>query len=148
MSLRYLTVVEHFFEDIPSGSARVAWDIAMEMRDRGYEVTVLCYRAGDNAPGLSEYEGVRLVRFDKEGKPCWHPGRLQAIIESTARACRQWLSDCRWDIVHVHSCLMGLGAVSCFGSGPRYVFTVHSPLVLEQEIKAIPFLRLLGCFSL
>ena len=135
MLLRYLAVVEHFFEDVPSGSARVAWDIAMAMRDRGYEVTVLCYRVGDTAPGLSEYDGVRLVRFDKEGKPGWHPGRLQAIIESTARACRQWLSDRSWDIVHVHSCLMGLGAVSCFVAGPRYVFTVHSPMVLEQEIN-------------
>jgi glycosyltransferase involved in cell wall biosynthesis len=135
MTLEYLCVVEHFFEDAPSGSARVAWDIAKAMRDRGYKVTILCYRAGDTAPGISEHEGIRLVRFDKERKPGWHPGRLQAIIESTARACRHWLSDRRWDVVHVHSCLMGLGAVSCFGTNVRYVFTVHSPMVLEQEIN-------------
>ena len=87
----YLCVVEYFFEDAPGGSGRVAWDIAKAMRDRGYSVTMLVYQSGDKPLGVSEYEGVRLVRFKKEEKPKWHPGRMQAIIDSTANGCKQWL---------------------------------------------------------
>ena len=128
-------MVDIFLKMLPAGAARVAWDIARAMRDRGYAVTMLCYRLPDKAVGLSEYEGVRIVRFNKEKRPSWHPGRLQTIIESGADSCRQWLSDRQWDVVHVHSCLIGLGVVSALGMTPKYVFTVHSPIVLEQEIN-------------
>jgi glycosyltransferase involved in cell wall biosynthesis len=135
MKLEYLSVVEHFFEDAPSGAARVAWDIAKAMRDYGYAVTMLCYRVPGKKVGLSEYMGIRIVRFNKEERPRWHPGRIQAILKSSAKGCRQWLSDRQWDVVHVHSCLMGLGVVSALGRTPKYIFTVHSPIVLEQEIN-------------
>lgn len=132
--MEYLCVVENFFGDIPGGAGRVAWDIAKAMRDQGYSVTLLCYQSGDRPLGIAEHEGVRLVRFKKEVMPSWHPGRLNAIIDSTAQGCREWLGDRKWDVVHVHSALMGLGVVAAFGKAPKYVFTVHSPLVLEQEI--------------
>lgn len=132
--MEYLCVVEHLFVDIPTGSGRVAWDIARAMRDRGFSVTVLCYQSDGNELGISDYDGVRVVRFQKERKPSWHPGRLQAIINSTAEACIRWLGNMQWDVVHVHSPLMGLGVMAALGKEAKYIFTVHSPLVLEQEI--------------
>ena len=39
--MNYLIAVSNFFPDNPSGSARVAWDIAQIMRDRGHNVYAL-----------------------------------------------------------------------------------------------------------
>jgi glycosyltransferase involved in cell wall biosynthesis len=133
--MEYLSVVEFCFADRPGGAGRVGWDIARAMQQQGHSVTVLCYRPGGDVPaGPAEVEGIRVVRFDKSERPGWHPGRLQAIVDATAAACRTWLGDRRFDVVHVHSPLQGLGVVSGLGKGPRYVCTVHSPIVLEQEI--------------
>jgi glycosyltransferase involved in cell wall biosynthesis len=133
-AMKYLCVVEYFFGVTPGGSGRVAWDIAQAMRDRGHSVTLLCYQSGDEEEGAVDYAGIRIVRFKKKILPIWHPSRLKAIIDSTASACRRWLGDGHWDVVHVHSPLMGLGVVSALGRTPRYISTVHSPVVMEQEI--------------
>lgn len=137
--MEYLVVVEYCFADHPGGAPRVAWDIAKAMRDRGHAVTLLCYRSGNAPPGIAEVEGMRVVRYDKVERPAWHPRRLDAIIDSARMACRRWLAGKRFDLVHVHSPLQGLGVLAALGggsggNGPRYVCTVHSPLVLEQEI--------------
>ncbi len=133
--LEYLAVVEYCFADQPGGSGRVAWDIAKAMQARGHAVTLLCYLLDSRMPeGITELDGIRIVRFRKEERPPWHPERLQVIISSTTAAARRWLRDRTFDSVHVHSPLLGLGVVAALGSQPRYVYTVHSPMVLEQEI--------------
>jgi glycosyltransferase involved in cell wall biosynthesis len=133
--MEYLAVVEYCFADQPGGAARVAWDIAKTMRQRGHSVTLLCYRASDETrEGVELVDGMRVVRFQKRKQPGWHPARLQAIMDATATACRTWLGDRRFEVVHVHSPIQGLGVLAALGTEPRYVFTAHSPLVLEQEI--------------
>ena len=133
--LEYLAVVEYCFADQPGGSGRVAWDIAKAMQARGHAVTLLCYLLDSWMPeGITELDGIRIVRFRKEERPPWHPERLQVIISSTTAAARRWLRDRTFDSVHVHSPLLGLGVVAALGPQPRYVYTVHSPMVLEQEI--------------
>ncbi len=137
--MNYLVVAESCFLDKPGGAHRVAWDIARVMRDRGHTVYLLCYRSRADAPeGITELEGIQVVRFQKASLPAWHPRRLQAIVDAAATACRRWLGGQRFDLVHVHTPLVGLGAVAALGEtragGPRYVYTVHSPLVMEQEI--------------
>jgi glycosyltransferase involved in cell wall biosynthesis len=132
--MEYLCVVEYFFDETPGGSGRVAWDIAKLMRDKGHSVTVLFYKREGQQDGIIEYQGIRLVRFTKKARPRWHPGRMRAILESAADACHTWLKDREWDLVHIHSPLMGIGVMSSLGSSPRYLVTVHSPVVLEQEI--------------
>ncbi len=135
VQLEYLAVVEYCFADQPGGSGRVAWDIARAMQARGHAVTLLCYLLDSRMPeGITELDGIRVVRFRKEERPPWHPERLRAIISSTTAAARRWLLDRTFDCVHVHSPLLGLGVVAALGSQPRYTYTVHSPLVLEQEI--------------
>jgi glycosyltransferase involved in cell wall biosynthesis len=137
--MRYLVVTEFCFEDVPGGACRVAWDIARVMRDRKHQVSFLCYHCGNDATdGSSQLDGIEVVRFRKAQLPSWHPRRLQAIVDAAAEACERWLSAVPFDVVHVHSPLIGLGAVAAltrrWGRQPRSVFTVHSPLVLEQEI--------------
>jgi glycosyltransferase involved in cell wall biosynthesis len=137
--MRYLVVTEFCFDDLPGGACRVAWDIARVMRDRGHQVSFLCYHYGNDAPaGSSRLDGIEVVRFLKDLLPSWHPRRMQAIVGAAAEACRRWLCAEPFDVVHVHSPLIGLGAVAAltqrWGWQPRCIFTVHSPLVLEQEI--------------
>jgi glycosyltransferase involved in cell wall biosynthesis len=137
--MRYLVVTEFWFGDLPGGAPRVAYDIARVMRDRGHQVSILCYHAGNDAPdGRSQVDGIEVVRFRKTQLPSWHPRRLQAIVDAGAAACRRWLNAAPFDLLHVHTHLIGLGAISAlthlWGRQPRCVFTVHSPLVLEQEI--------------
>lgn len=137
--MNYLVVAEFCFLDVPGGAHRVAWDIAKLMRDRGHAVTLFCYRNSDQTTdGIAELEGIRVVRFSKTELPGWDPRRLHAIIDSAATACTRWLADRRFDVVHVHTPLVGLGVARALSSqeanSPLYVYTVHSPLVMEQEI--------------
>lgn len=133
--VNYLTVVEFCFADRPGGAARVAWDIAQAMRRRGHIVTLVCYCASDTTvEGVEIVEGIHVLRFRKLERPRWHPGRLRAIVAATAAACRTWLAGQHFDVVHVHSANQGVGVREALGAGPRYVYTVHSPMVLEQGI--------------
>lgn len=134
--MRYLAVVEYCFPDRPGGSGRVAWDIACAMRDRGHEVTLLVYRTDiGRGEGLDLVDGMRIVRFSKAERSSWHPGRLAAITDSAEAACRRWLAGEQFDCVHLHTPLLGLGVTRAMGKGPRFVYTAHSPVVLEQEIQ-------------
>lgn len=133
--MQYLAVVEFCFIDQPSGAARVAWDIARAMRERGHEVTLLCYCPSETtAEGIVVVDGIRILRFHKLKLKSWNPGRLGAIVAATAAACRKWLIGQRFDVVHIHSAPQGLGVREALGAGPRYVYTAHSPIVLEQNI--------------
>jgi glycosyltransferase involved in cell wall biosynthesis len=133
--VHYLTVVEFCFADRPGGAARVAWDIAAAMRRRGHAVTLLCYcPTNETAEGIEMVDGIRVVRFQKRERPGWHPGRLRAIVAASAAACKTWLAGQRFDVVHVHSPNQGLGVREALGTQPRYVYTAHSPMVLEQDI--------------
>jgi glycosyltransferase involved in cell wall biosynthesis len=133
--VRYLTVVEYCFADRPGGAARVAWDVARSMQDRGHEATLVCYCPDNSgADGLGIVDGIRVLRFRKINLPAWHPGRLRAIVNAAAAACRQWLANERFDVVHIHSPNQGLGVREALGSRPRYIYTAHSPMVREQDI--------------
>jgi glycosyltransferase involved in cell wall biosynthesis len=133
--MRYLTVVEFCFSDLPSGAARVAWDVAQAMRRRGHTVTLVCYCPGESSrEGFGTVEGIEVLRFRKAQRPTWHPGRLRAIVDSAAAACRRWLAGRQFDVVHVHSPNQGLGVCEALGAGPRYIYTAHSPMVQEQDI--------------
>ena len=132
--MKYLCVIEYFFEEAPGGSGRVAWDIAQEMQRLGHEVTILFYWREGQPEGRSDYNGINLVRVKKQQRPSWDPRRLQAIFDSAEDACKQWLCDEQWDVVHIHTPLLGLGVMSALGAGPKYAVTVHSPIMMEQEI--------------
>ena len=62
--MNYLVAVDTFFCDRPSGSARVAWDIAKVVRDSGHNVTVFCKKSNPSLEDKSENEGVKVVRFE------------------------------------------------------------------------------------
>ncbi len=135
--MRYLCVIEQFFPDGPTGSARVAWDISMQMRDRGRDVSILCKRraSSDYPEGTSHRHGVRVIQYDEQPVPRWHPGRLRQITLSAFNAATRWLGAERWDLVHIHSPAIGRGVLDAIGRGPRYIYSAHSPIVLEQQVN-------------
>src|SRR5262249_9063035 len=115
----------------------VAWDIAMVMRDRGHQVAMVAARPTRDAgpPRLSTEEDVRIVRFSRPVLPGWHPLRGQRTASAACSATRRYFAGERWDVVHMHSPLTGAGVLDALGPQPRYVYTLHSPAVMEQEIN-------------
>ena len=135
--LNYLVVVDFCFLDVPRGAERVAWDISMAARDQGWNVSMLCLRPspGDLPGGPALQEGITVVRYEKPELTKWHPMRMRRQIEAAAAAFGQWLRETRWDVVHIHSPVIGAGVLRAAGSRVRYVYTAHSPIALENRIN-------------
>lgn len=135
--MNILVAVDNFFPDRMSGSARVAWDIAQVARDAGHDVVVVCYTwPGDRTPEpLAEEQGVRVLRCRRPSLPSWHPRKVARTIQTVANTVSRHLGQERFDVIHTHTPYPGLGALRALGNGPRCVATVHSPILLEQEIN-------------
>lgn len=135
--MKYLVAVDYAFVDRPGGSARVAWDIARVMAERGHDVSLFAtYQQNAlDRPVCSTHDGIRVVRFHRPALPAWHPSRLKRTIAAGADAARTHLAGDKWDMVHVHSPFTGAGVMEGLGRGPHYVYTLHSPIVMEQEIN-------------
>ena len=135
--MNYLVAIDYSFVDRPGGMGRVAWDIAAVMRQRGHHVAMVCMYQDqpDSPPVESEHDGIRVVRYQRSTLPGWCPGRVRQTITAATDVVRALLSDKSWDVVHIHSAFTGSGVHAALGKGPRYVYTVHSPTVLEQEIN-------------
>lgn len=134
--MKYLVAVDDCFLDRPGGMGRVAWDIAQAARDNGHEVAMLCFRLpNQKAPPKSEYQGIRIVRCPKPVMPKWHPHRGERSVAAATETALQELAATQWDVVHIHSLFSGAGAMNALGNRPQYVYTMHSPVVLEQQIN-------------
>jgi len=135
--MNYLVAVDNCFADTPSGSARVAWDIAKMARDRGWSVSMLCLnpKPEELPDGPSENEGITVVRYSKPRVSGWHPMRTSKLIDAAAYAFDKWLGKVRWDTIHIHTPITGAGVMKAAGDTSRFVYTVHSPVVSEQEIN-------------
>lgn len=117
--------------------ARVAWDVAMVMRDRGHKVTMLCAKGHTQTDAAlpEESEGIRIVRYERPVLPSWHPRRADRLIAAAADTARSRLGREKWDVIHIHSPFTGLGVVEALAPGPRLVYTMHSPILMEQAIN-------------
>ena len=135
--MKYLVAVDNCFLDAPGGMGRVAWDIAELMRDRGHQVAMVAARPkpGAEPPRLSTEQGVRIARYSRPVLPAWHPLRGHRFAAAARAATRRYLANERWDVVHMHSPFTGAGVLDALGDQPRYVYTLHSPTVMEQQIN-------------
>ena len=132
--MNYLIAVNRSFKDNPSGSARVAWDIACLARDSGHNVVLLC-QSPTLAFGLSrkdKEDGVVVVRFGHQNVKFF---QRQQIRRGVGAALNRHLSDFRPDTVHIHSLLIGEAVIASLGRQCKYVATVHSPVVPEARIN-------------
>lgn len=135
--MNYLVAVDDCFLDAPGGMGRVAWDIAMVLRERGHDIAMVSidHRRGATRSSLQVEQGVPICRYVRPQVPAWHPRRAEKMIGAATVAVREHLGNRKWDIVHMHTPFTGVGALRAIGRGPRYVYTLHSPIVAEQEIN-------------
>ena len=131
--MNYLVAVDRFYLDLPGGAYKIAWEIACNMRDEGHRVAILCI--GDGVKSACEdYQGVQIVRYvPRASINIAH--KVENHIESACAAAKKYLGFCKWDIIHAHTPLPGLGALRAFGPAVRTVYTIHSPVVMEQRIN-------------
>lgn len=135
--MRCLIAVDDCFLDRPGGMGRVAWDIGQALRAAGHEVAMVSciLPTADSLTTVTATDGIQIVRYIKPSLPIWHPNRDKRSIDAAANATREKLGDRRWDVVHMHSLFTGTGVRKAIGDGPRYIYTMHSPIVLEQYIN-------------
>jgi glycosyltransferase involved in cell wall biosynthesis len=130
----YLTAVDGCFLDTPAGAPRVAWDVALAMRDRGHHVTMVCF-APDGRGGLSEAHGIRILRCARVITKEWNLLRSVVNVRAVRNAIRKTFPGQSWDVVHLHLPPIAAGTRMALGDGPRYVYTLHSPAEIEQRIN-------------
>ena len=132
--MNYLVAVNRKFGDNPSGSARVAWDIACFARDDGHRVVLLCHSPElDDGISLSNVEdGVTVVRFGLPKRSFLQRRQNRIAVR---RAINLHLAEFTPDVVHLHSLFVGDAVISALGSGLRYIATVHSPVVPETRLN-------------
>ncbi len=138
--MRYLTAVDNCFLDYPGGAARVAWDSAAGMRDRGHDVTMVAFAPrGQARTSVESKDGITVLRVVKPQLAELNPARLLAGIRAVRQA---WQADPssnqRWDIVHVHTLQAGSGLYPAYMGASRRIVTVHSPAVLEWQANRVP----------
>ena len=131
--MKYLVGVETFFPDKPGGAERVAWDFAQIMRNNGNDVTIFCSKQSPDAEDISEYKGIKVVRFAIPKTKSLDPFKMHRQKTAGVAAARKYLGSTHWDLVHIHIPLYGKILYEIFGDSPRYIYTVHSPIVMEQE---------------
>jgi glycosyltransferase involved in cell wall biosynthesis len=125
-----VTTIAHFY-DRPTGSARVAFDEAVELMHGGDDVWVL-------APGessLPEYEqrgGIHLLRYVPAAVAPWDPARGSGHQRAAAAVLARHLPQV--DGVHGHAPLSYLAALDFYGSSVHSCYTIHSPARMEMAI--------------
>lgn len=133
--MNYLVGVQQFFLDRPGGAPRVAWDIAQLMRDRGHKVTLFVRKQNHSDPDMTRQEGVDVIRYSYPSPCTLDPSRIQRATKAAVSAGDKYLVHTKWDVVHIHMPTEGNAFIKMFGRAPKYVYTVHSPLVLENQIS-------------
>lgn len=135
--MNYLVAIDFWFSDIPGGAARVAWDIARLVRERGGRVAVLSVRGGSAPRDVTAFheDGIERFLYDKPPVASWRPDVVRRNVAAAAAAARRLPGNVKWDVVHIHSHFTGAGVMEALGAGPRYVTTLHSPIVLEQQVN-------------
>lgn len=135
--MNYLVACDDVFPDQPTGAGRVAWDIACAMRDRGHHVTHL---SPDHRPGAPDddteiIDGITVVRFAPPAPRRLDLQRLGRLVAQARVTAGARLGDAHWDVLHMHSPVTGRGVLDALTDVTRVVYTMHSPIVLENRIN-------------
>jgi glycosyltransferase involved in cell wall biosynthesis len=133
--MNYLSVVSRCFVDGQGGAPRVAWDMCKIMQERGHNVTMFCQKENVKDNEICEVDGIRVIRFEFPRTAALDPFKVYKQINAGTKVARKYLLNTKWDVVHVHLPIEGRIIFKLIGTGPRYIYTVHSPSVLEQKFN-------------
>jgi glycosyltransferase involved in cell wall biosynthesis len=129
--MKVLIAAMGHFSDAPSGSAKVAFDEAMDLGCRGEDVWVLA--AGPRS--LPEHEvkhGVHILRYVPAKVTAWSPSRGSGHQKAAAAVLARHLPQV--DAIHGHVPLSYLAALDFYGGSIPSSYTIHSPAKMEMAI--------------
>lgn len=129
-----LTSIEHYV-DLPSGSARIAWDEARFLAAAGYEVWAVAACGNENSPEHEVRDDVHLLRYKLPTFSAFDPRRMQMHQSATRNALIRYI-DGEIAIIHGHSPLQFEGALKVTSPNTCKVYTVHSPAAMELNASA------------
>ena len=119
------------YNDRPSGSAKIAFDEAVELRRRGVEVWVLAH-GESSLPEYEQKDGINLLRYTPEKVAPWNPARRFAHQKAAAAVLVRHLPQV--DTIHGHIQLAYLAALDFYGDKVHSCYTIHSPARMEMAI--------------
>jgi len=132
--MNYLAATNKFFPEEPSGSARVAWDIACMMKEKGHNVSMLCRKSDLSLGDEGKYDGIKVFRFTYPFTRNLDPFKMNKQKDAGAAIAKKYLSNTKWDVIHSHSPLYNIMCHEVFGDNVRHVYTSHSPVLVENVI--------------
>lgn len=111
--MKILYVVHQFFPRHLTGTETYTYELARAAKDRGHEVSVLCYEHSD-LPGVprrgvlrEEYAGIPVTRFCYDSRAWRNPTLYEYWNEEFGELAKQFLQDQRPDLIHfTHNSLL------------------------------------------
>ncbi len=129
MKILIATIGHHI--DQPSGSAKLAFDEAVALSDRGHDVWVLA--PGNSSLAMHEVvNGVHLLRYVPQKLSAFNPARGRAHQNAAKAVLQQYLQEV--DLVHGHAPLSFKASVEFYGDTVDASYTVHSASRMEMAI--------------
>ncbi|MGV0990713.1 MAG: glycosyltransferase family 4 protein [Mycobacterium sp.] len=128
-----ILLLAQFIPPLAGGEERHVWNLARGLAARGHEVTLLGFaNDGDSPAGVTESEGVRLVRVRTTASrlPVLYsdksrPHALPMPDPAVSRAIRQELAAGRFDVVHAHNWIVNSALGPASRAGVPLVMTLH-----------------------
>lgn len=128
-----ILLLAQFIPPLAGGEERHVWNLARGLAARGHEVTLLGFaNDGDSPAGVTESEGVRLVRVRTTAArlPVLYsdksrPHALPLPDPAVSRAIRRELAAGRFDVVHAHNWIVNSALGPAARAGVPLVMTLH-----------------------
>lgn len=125
-------LLAQFLPPIIGGVERHVWTLARALAARTHEVTLLGLATGDEEPGESNLDGVRIVRVRTAASRLpflysdpTRPHALPVPDPLVSRAIRHQLAEGRFDVVHAHNWIVNSALGPAARAGVPLVMTLH-----------------------
>jgi glycosyltransferase involved in cell wall biosynthesis len=129
--MKILITTGRHYRDYPSGSARIAFDEAIELARRGEDVWVLA-SAASSKPEYEVQEGIKILRYSPPKVAPWRPARASVHQNGARDLLYRYLP--RVDVIHGHTELTTVAALDVYGDSVLSCYTIHSPARMEMAI--------------
>jgi glycosyltransferase involved in cell wall biosynthesis len=154
-------LLAQFLPPIIGGIERHVWTLGRALAARTHEVTLLGLATGDEEPGESTVDGVRIVRVRAVASrlPFLYsdpsrPHMLPVSDPSMSRAIRRELSEGRFDVVHAHNWIVNSALGPAARARVPLVMTLHdyshvctTARLMEKGKRRCPGPSLTRCLS-
>lgn len=131
--MKILVTTNFYFEDSPTGVARLASDLAHALVRSGHEVWFLSQSTKKDSPPYVQKNGLHLLRYYIE------PSNFISIRRDTKHISKVKLLLKNYlpippDIIHGHDLLIYLAALEFYQGRGHLCYSIHSPAIEELPI--------------